>query len=85
MQGSARLRQTTCTQGAPTPSKSKPQLKAPKTGLRNEQELLSGIPEGLASLTGLANPGFAFTPEEPKVVVSMDSSVEKKCVFLAAV
>ena len=30
------------------------------------------MPEGLASLTGLANPGFAFTPEEPKVVVSMD-------------
>ena len=30
----------------------------------------NGIPEsGLASMTGLANPGFAFTAEEPKVVV----------------
>merc|ERR1719397_1373156 len=42
-------------------------LQVPKTGLNREQEQLSGIPEGLASLTGLANPGFAFTPEEPKL------------------
>ena len=65
MQGSARLRQ-----GAP-PSLKKPQLKAPMAGLRKDQEPLSGISEDLtASIGGLTNPGFAFTPEEPKVVVS---------------
>ena len=37
----------------------------------------NGIPEsGLASMTGLANPGFAFTAEEPKVVVNLSCIVQ---------
>ena len=65
LQGSARMRQT-CTQGAP-PSSSKPQLKAQKMGLRRDQELLAGLPEGFGTSGGLANPCFAFTPDESKV------------------
>ena len=45
-----------------------------------DQELLSGIPEGLDSIGGLANPGFAFTPEEPKVVPSRYSSIESQLI-----
>ena len=44
-------------------------LKAPVTERSRDQEPLSGIPEGL----GLTNPGFTFTPDEPKVTVSQDS------------
>ena len=66
LQGSARMRQT-CTQGAP-PSSSKPQLKAQNVGLRRDQELLAaGLPEGFGTSGGLANPSFAFTPDESKV------------------
>jgi len=61
LQGSARLRQTTCTQDAPLSSLMK--LKAPVTERSRDQEPLSGIPEGL----GLTNPGFTFTPDEPKL------------------